>query len=259
MNRCIHFIFLVFMHTTLLAEPPRYVPEELVEKFTLYSRIPLSYWYMDDSCPPAASLIYTQNQINANVDKISREEASYYGCTDHYLYKALEKYKTNIEGKKVAVIGSTLPWYESVALFYGGSPTTIENNKIISEDPRLTTMTMAEYEQCPQLFDAIFSISTVAHDGLGRYGDQVHPFGDIKAMDTMKAMLKEDGLLFLAVPIGEDRLCWNIHRIYGRIRLPLLLQGWKIVDSFGFVDEHLDRKCGISGGHQPVFVLRPNR
>jgi hypothetical protein len=44
--------------------------------------------------------------------------------------------------------------------------------------------------------------------------------------------------LTLAVPTGKDQLHWNIHRVYGRARLPLLLSSWKVEGIFG--DEHFD-------------------
>ena len=41
------------------------------------------------------------------------------------------------------------------------------------------------------------------HDGLGRYGDRLHPDGDLLAMQTVAAVLRDQGLLFLTVPVGE--------------------------------------------------------
>jgi hypothetical protein len=42
--------------------------------------------------------------------------------------------------------------------------------------------------------------------------------------------LAPSGLVYLAVPVGEDRVYWNAHRIYGEARLPLLLDRWDVVD-----------------------------
>jgi len=33
---------------------------------------------------------------------------------------------------------------------------------------------------------------------------------------------------------------WDAHRIYGRIRLPLLLKGWRVLDTFGLNDGLFD-------------------
>ena len=53
-------------------------------------------------------------------------------------------------------------------------------------------------------------------------------------MGLMRRIVKPGGLLYLSVPLGRDKVIFNIHRIYGRIRLPLLLRYWKELDSFGF-------------------------
>jgi hypothetical protein len=78
------------------------------------------------------------------------------------------------------------------------------------------------------------------------------PDGDLKAMRKMKERVKPTGLLFLAVPTGKDKVLFNNARIYGRHRLPLLLDGWNIIDTFGF---HVDDIEG-TGAAQPLYILR---
>lgn len=241
----------------VILPPPKVIPQELYKAFTLQCRVPIASWYRDDSYPPTKPITFTPVEINAYLSRIARKEQNYYEATDSYLYAALEKYSDALKGKKVAVIGSITPWYESIVLYYGGAPTTIEYNKIVCSDPRVEVLTVSEFERNPRTFDAIISISSIEHDGLGRYGDPINPVGDFEAMQKMKAMLHKNGLLFLAVPVGRDRLWWNVHRIYGRLRFPLLIEGWNLIDSFGFRNEDLERDLGdAASGHQPVFVLR---
>lgn len=242
------------------AEPPRQIPEEHIRAFTLEGNIPVNYWYRNDSYSSETPRVYTKEQLQEGIAQAKRKETKYYGMTDLYLYNALEKYRTSIEGKEVAVLGSVIPWYESIVLAYGGHPTTIEYNKLVSEDPRLRVMTVQEYAKNPLTFHALLSISSFEHDGLGRYGDPINPNGDLEAMEKAKHMLNEGGLLFLAVPVGRDYLTWNVHRTYGELRLNLLLKGWDVVDSFGFDPTDLRKNFALQWfQHQPVFVLRPIR
>ncbi len=246
--------FLFFLpFVQVKAVPPERIPTEYYHEYTLNGAIPVVYWYWNqESTHP---LTYTREWIDGFIERIQRREEGGYVITDTWIYQAIEKYLPYIKGKTVAIIGSTGPWYEAVVIAYEGHPVTIEYNKIISTDPRLIAMTPAEYEASPQLFDAIISISSIEHDGLGRYGDPINPWGDFQAIQSHKRMLKKDGLMFLSIPVGKDELVWNAHRVYGRIRLPLLLQEWKVIDTFGYTDSLLDR-----GGHiQPVFVLRPRQ
>lgn len=78
------------------------------------------------------------------------------------------------------------------------------------------------------------SISNFEHDGLGRYGDPIDPNGDLRAMREMQTLVKPDGFLILGVPVARDAVVWNAHRLYGRLRLPLLLQGWTVDAFVGF-------------------------
>jgi uncharacterized protein DUF268 len=232
---------------------PKHVPAHLIDAYTLNKRIRIkNYSYRNDG-PADELIVYTQKEVDDYIDKIRAKRVFYYGETDAWLYQALEKY--GIDGKDVAVIGSIRPLYESVCLFYGGRPTTIEYNKRICEDGRLRILTVAEYNENPVQFDAAFSISSFEHDGLGRYGDPLNPAGDFEAMRKAKTIVREGGLLFLAVPVGRDTLVWDAHRVYGRIRLPLLLEGWRVLDTFGFSEELFDTDRDPRDCVQPVFVL----
>jgi len=56
---------------------------------------------------------------------------------------------------------------------------------------------------------------TVEHIGLGRYGDQLDPEGDIKAIKELIRVLKTRGNLLFVVPIGiQAKIMFNAHRIY---------------------------------------------
>lgn len=241
-----------YFGSALFAAPPREIPHDLYHEYTMGNTIPVKDWYLDGSLPPSQAIIYKSDEIDQWITKVKRREVGYYGRTDTYLYSMLEKYK--ISGQNVGIVGSTIPLYESITLAYGGFPITIDYNKIATDDLRLNTMTVEEYDQLPIQFDSIISISSIEHDGLGRYGDPLNPWGDIQTMQKFKKMLKPGGLLFLAVPVGKDCLFWNAHRIYGRMRLPLLLEGWEIVDTCGFSLN--DYEAVEYSGHQPVFVLR---
>ncbi len=237
------------------AVPPRQIPSELYNAYTMNGQIPVEDSYWNNSYSDENPCVYKTEDIDFYLKDAKERGVGYYGGTDIFLYEMLDQYRDYIAGKSVAVIGSTIPRYESTVLAYGGHPVTIEYNKIICEDPRIKVMTVKEFEENPLEFDVVVSISSIEHDGLGRYGDPINPWGDMMAMEKMKGMLKEGGILFLAVPVGSDCLFWNAHRVYGRIRLPLLLEGWEVMASSGF--SLADYDLANSGWHQPVFVLRP--
>lgn len=72
---------------------------------------------------------------------------------------------------------------------------------------------------------------TIEHVGLGRYGDELDPLGDIAAFNELKRVVSPGGNLLVVVPVGRERLCFNAHRIYGRESLMNLFAGFELVDS----------------------------
>ncbi len=259
------FLFSTISFNTIHPSPPKEIPDDLFNQFTINSQIPVLHWYFDNTFPETQFQIvlndgnkatfYSKDLINSYIEKIRSKQCFYYGKTDLWLYEALEAHP--IYGKEVVIIGSTLPWYESVVIAYGGYPTTIEYNKIVSDDDRLTLMTVEEFNNNPKKFDVILSISSIEHDGLGRYGDPINPNGDLEFMATAKEKyLKEDGVMILAVPTGRDCLVWNAHRIYGPLRLPLLLKEWNLIETFGFTKSAFHNQLG-NQGYQPIYYLSP--
>jgi len=244
------FSLLLLCGASLWSVPPREIPKEFYAEFTMDGQIPIHYSYWNDGY--SGTLLYDFAAIEALKKKAIAREKNYYWYVDTYIYDALDKYKSFIDGNKVAVMGSNVPWYEAMVMVYGGSPLTIEYNQIESRHPDLKAITPAQYEAEPELFDCILSISSYEHDGLGRYGDPINPVGDLIAMEKTKKMLKPGGILILAVPVGEDYVVWNANRVYGAKRLPLLLKGWKVLDTFGFKAEDVYNK----GHEQPIFVLQ---
>ena len=80
----------------------------------------------------------------------------------------------------------------------------------------------------------------------------------IEAMEQAACLLKPDtGIMFLTVPIGPDAIVFNAHRIYGNIRLPLLLNGWTIIDVIGGIPD-LNKEPRRFGYHEPIIVLKRN-
>jgi SAM-dependent methyltransferase len=80
-----------------------------------------------------------------------------------------------------------------------------------------------------QRFDQIINCSSVEHVGLGgRYGSSEASDGDLDAMAALRSVLEPGGSMILTIPIGRDRVCAPLHRIYGHERLPRLLDGLKV-------------------------------
>lgn len=234
--------------------PPKWheLYQEKQLEYLLGGKIKQEDWYIDGTA--GVKKEWTKEGFDVLQKKAHNRETHYYGETDKWLYEALEL--CPISGINVAVMGSTEPWYETIVLEFGGKPTTIEYNPPGYKNPGIEEISVQDYWKNPRQFDIAISISSFEHDGLGRYGDPLNPSGDLRAMAEMKKILKKDGILILAVPVGADKLVWNAHRIYGSIRFPMLINGWKLEGCVGMDESLMSRDTGNSGIYQPVVVLR---
>lgn len=86
--------------------------------------------------------------------------------------------------------------------------------------------------ELPEGFDVIVACSAIEHFGLsGRYGSSEDPEADIKAMRKIRRLLSPTGTVFITIPVGSDVIHRPWHRVYGRVRLPKLLDGFSIQTS----------------------------
>ncbi len=234
-------------------KPPGVIPSNLRDAFTLRGQIRVLSRYID-STDKAVPAHYEKDFVNKLVGAACNKMVGTYPETDHWLHVALKYY--SIAKQSIVVLGSVTPWYEAICLAYGARPVTVEYAERTTNHPILRIMHSDLFFVTDEQFDAAISISSIEHDGLGRYGDPINPNGDLQAMRLLKRKLKPGGLLFLGIPIGLDTLVWNAHRIYGEIRLPLLLEGWELVDRFYYKDSDLKVDTGDQAGFQPVLILK---
>jgi hypothetical protein len=62
--------------------------------------------------------------------------------------------------------------------------------------------------------DSLSCLHALEHFGLGRYGDPIDPAGFERGFANMAALLKQDGVFYLSVPIGIDRVEFNANRVF---------------------------------------------
>jgi len=78
-------------------------------------------------------------------------------------------------------------------------------------------------------FDLIVNCSSIEHVGLpGRYGSTEVTDGDLIGMQNLHELMNESAKMLLTVPVGKDGVYLPNHRVYGEVRLPQLLSGFKV-------------------------------
>jgi len=238
------------------------IPDELLGGYSANGKIPILDWWMDDSRPNGVA--WSPSLIQDNLTRFtkeniqsSREGNSTYGHqVTSMLLDSFLKY--DIASKRVAVVGSESPWIEAMLLNLKNDVTTIDYNVPDTlPHPGLQVKDYFSYfENNTEQFDCVVSFSSIEHSGLGRYGDPLDPDGDVRTMRTIHKNLKTDGILIWGAPVGHDALVWNVHRVYGKVRLPMIFEGFAELEWFGTNKESILETPLSNHGFQPVVALR---
>jgi len=236
------------------------IPQSLYQSFTMNGKVKTISNYHMERQNGGLGYTWSAEKINA----MSSERSV---CGDYRLPQCadiLEKYSHFVAGKRVLVFGSQKPWAEAALLRAGAAHvTTVEYMPIQTDHPQLDAVHPFILRELyingsfePVHF--VFSFSSLEHDGLGRYGDPINPFGDFEALAEIHCLLKPNGVFFLAVPMGYDTLVWNANRVYGKERLAVMLMNnlWNPLD---LVNNELDICDEDTTGYpdnQPIWVLQ---
>ena len=275
----------IILNSPLLVEPRplEHISLNDLPLFTLNGSIPYVEFYIDDTeNGEKTHYKYSDDSIDRMVSYASKKLALFksrilekklnFSLLDKkdIVYASAALYSDRFYDKKIAILGSSEPWCECIAISLGAKEiVTIDYNYLSYGDKNNSKYNVIKtvsseyfdefYRNSTNYFDIILSISSFDHSGLGRYGDPLDPDGDIKAIKSIHSILKPDGLLILTVPIGSDLLVFNLLRRYGAIRLPLLLDGWDVIDRLGWQSKKLNEDTNFRKSYEPVFILQKSR
>lgn len=84
--------------------------------------------------------------------------------------------------------------------------------------------------------NSLSCLHVIEHIGLGRYGDPLDPNGSIKAALELQRVVADEGSLFLSVPVGRERICFNAHRIFSPETIISMFSQLELID-FSYVDD----------------------
>jgi SAM-dependent methyltransferase len=73
---------------------------------------------------------------------------------------------------------------------------------------------MKPFEGMTGYCDSLSCLHALEHFGLGRYGDYINVKGFELGFSNMACLLRKNGVFYLSVPIGIDRVEFNAHRVF---------------------------------------------
>lgn len=85
--------------------------------------------------------------------------------------------------------------------------------------------------------NSLSCLHVIEHIGLGRYGDPIDPQGSVKAAHELQRIVNRGGQLFLSLPIGRERVCFNAHRVHAPASVLGMFPQMKLIE-FCYVDDN---------------------
>ena len=225
-----------------LQKPPYQIPYWLLKDYSYDGKVRIEY-----DCPYGLNFAPCYHDDSKGQNHINH--------WDQALYKALDKgldtpnggfkgpygknytnmisdYMKNhmdLSDKNVLVVGSSSPWIELMAVRNGAKKVlSVDYLEIHSDHPLIETMSINELnkkylDKSLTQFDFFISFSSLEHSGLGRYGDNLNPWGDVIAMARGWCLTKPGGKALIGVPaLEKDTIYFNGSRHYGPVMYPHL-------------------------------------
>ena len=127
-------------------------------------------------------------------------------------------------------------------------PTQLEVKNISFKTADLTKVDDSYLNYC----DSLSCLHALEHFGLGRYNDPIKFDGYLDGLDSMHKILKQGGKFFLSVPIGEQRVEFNAHRIFSIRYLLRLFKDKYTIDYFSYVDDKGDLHKNIEMNNEEI-------
>lgn len=125
----------------------------------------------------------------------------------NYLYKKNIREHLDIGSRLNGFVGHLLPFCKVKYVDIRDMPTEIENLEFIKGS--IVSLPFRNNSQ-----ENLSCLHVIEHIGLGRYGDEIDPFGHQKSAQELTRVLSCGGTLIISVPVGEERLNYDAHRVF---------------------------------------------
>lgn len=165
----------------------------------------------------------------------------------HYFYQQLWLFENVLKNKpkEHVDVGST---YQMSGYLSKIVPTTFIDIRPIDakiENLKVLDASILDLPFPDNSVESISCLHVIEHIGLGRYGDDIDPDGWKKACKELQRVLTKGGRLYLSIPIGKPRVCFNAHRVFGPYVIigafnMLKLLNFSFIDDGGYMKTHGD-------------------
>lgn len=161
-----------------------------------------------------------QFRINKNnLWPVVGEKYAYAGVVGNYFWQDLWAARKVVQSgvKNHFDIGSRLDGFIAHLLAAGIDVTMIDVREFPTEIEQLHTIVddaTSLHQISDESIESMSALCSLEHFGLGRYGDPINPESCFQCFDNIQRKLKKGGRLYVAVPVGKERVEFNAHRVF---------------------------------------------
>jgi len=177
--------------------------------------------------------------MGKNLYPMLHDKVNFSPFNSHYYYMSLWVFDRIIKQKPTSHVDIGLS-YEFSGYLSRLIKTTFIDLRPINVKVKNLAIKKGNILNLPYKDQSIKSLSCLhvaEHIGLGRYGDTVGPKGTEKACTELSRVLAPNGLLYFAVPIGKEKVCFNAHRIFPPKKIIKMFPKLKLIE-FSLVNDN---------------------
>ncbi|MBN1866974.1 DUF268 domain-containing protein [Candidatus Sumerlaeota bacterium] len=166
------------------------------------------------------------------------ERSSTTPVDSHYFYQGLWALRRILDRRpdKHTDVGSENRWVGWLTVFVPVTSIDIRPLPVEIENLECRRGSVLELPFEDRSIDSLSCLHVVEHVGLGRYGDPLDPRGTEKACRELARVVAPGGKLYLSLPVGRQRVCFNAHRVTDPSRVPELCPGLTL-EEFSVIDD----------------------
>lgn len=181
-------------------------PMTTIKIFSFYMRDLIKYKCMKGS--EKIRIINTYPALNDNTSTTKFDA--------HYFYQSAWASRKihDSKTKNHVDVGSQINLIADISAFTNVTFIDIRELKIDINNITSKKGTILDLPYKDNTVKSLSCLHTIEHIGLGRYGDELDPLGSLKACKELTRVLAKNGNLYVSMPIGKSRLCFNAHRVH---------------------------------------------
>ena len=188
-------------------------------------------WYLADLSTLREQAATTGTELALEPFPQLHDKTAWTGFDAHYVYQGPWAFRHMLRAKPArhVDVGSFLGY---LGFFSAVVPTTFIDIRPAGLDVPGLAEEAGSVLDLPYRDGELESVScmhVIEHIGLGRYGDPVDVTGSRAACAELSRVLAPGGSLYLSLPVGRPRVCFNAHRVHSVDQVLDYLPGLELV------------------------------